>query len=78
MDTMTSRISKIVTGSFIMSLTLFSGGEPMSYEMLYSLIALPIIFSGMYDWRPVEMILAWIARSLHIKPDDITLTPKGV
>lgn len=74
MDMLASRISKIVTGIFLMSLTLTTD-KTMSYEMLYALAALPIIFSGIFNWRPVELLLTWIARSLHIKVSNITSSP---
>ena len=76
MNTMTSRISKILTGSFLIGLTLASAGTDMSYEMLFSLVAIPMIFSGMFDWRPLEYGFAWIARSIPFKVDDVSFTAK--
>ena len=68
MNTITSRVSKILTGSFLIGLTLTSTESSKNYEMLYSLIALPIIFSGMFDWRPIEKGMQWLAN--YIKPQD--------
>ena len=75
MDMLASRLSKIATGSFLISLTLTAGDKEMSYEMLYSLVALPIIFSGIFNWQPFELLMGLIARSLPGKASDITLTP---
>lgn len=75
MDILASRISKIVAGSFLISLTLTDSEKPMNYEMIYSLVALPIIFSGLFNWRPVEIVLRWIAKILNIDTSKLISNP---
>lgn len=78
MDTMTSRVAKIITGSFLIWLTMSSASHIMGYEMLYALAALPIIFSGIFDWRPVEWAVFWIARSISLKESGYIHTARSV
>lgn len=66
MNTTTSRVSKILTGLFLIGLTLTSTENGIPYAMLFSLIALPIVFSGMFDWRPIEKGIYRFAN--YIKP----------
>lgn len=75
MDILASRISKFIAGSFLLSLTLTDSEKPMDYEMLYSLVALPIIFSGLFNWRPVEITLSWIAKILKIDTSKLVSNP---
>lgn len=77
MDTMTSRVAKIITGSFLIWLTMHSASHIMSYEMLYALVALPIIFSGMFNWRPVEWLVYMVARSISLKESGYMTTIRG-
>ena len=75
MDILASRISKIIAGSFLIGLTLTDAEKPMDYEMLYSLVGIPVIFSGIFNWRPAEIVLTWIAKTLNIDTSKLVSNP---
>jgi len=66
MNNLNSRIVKIVIGSMLIGVTLFTGGTPAGTTPVLSLIAIPFIVSGIMNWKPAE----WCARKLvgFIKP----------
>ena len=77
METISSRIAKILAGSCLIVVPLTVDSATLGYGVLLPLLAVPLVFSGMFDWRPLEFILAWCVRMLRLTPDDIKFTPKG-
>lgn len=66
MNNVNSRIVKILTGSTLIGVTLFTGGTQTGTTPILALIAIPFIVSGIMNWKPAE----WCARKLagFIKP----------
>lgn len=61
------RFLKIATGSTLIGFTLMSGYGYGEVNPILCLIAIPVIISGIADWRPLEWCatkLADIAKSL--------------
>lgn len=55
---------KMLFGLVLIGVTLTSENIEGSNAALYSLVAIPFIFSGLFDWRPLEMILKRLSKSL--------------
>jgi len=70
------RIIELITGSLLIAITLiFSAHYENQALLILPLIALPIIFLGMFDWHPVKILglkLAGIGKyfdlATYIKP----------
>jgi hypothetical protein len=64
------RIIELVTGSLLIAVTLvFSGHFESQLLLLLPLIALPIIFSGMFDWHPAKkfgLLLTGISKQFNL------------
>ncbi|WP_455223017.1 hypothetical protein [Kaarinaea lacus] len=64
------RIIELITGSLLIAVTLiFSAHYENQTLLLLPLIALPIIFSGMFDWHPAKVLalkLAGISRYFNL------------
>ena len=74
METITSRVTKVLTGACLIVVPLTIDSASLGYGILLPLVALPVIFSGMFDWRPAEFALAWMARTVKLPPDDVKFT----
>lgn len=55
MDINYSRYFKVLSGVVLIGVTMTSDNNTDSGDSIYSLVAIPIIFSGIFDWRPAEM-----------------------
>jgi hypothetical protein len=77
METITSRVTKVFTGACLIVVPLIVDSASLGYGILLPLMGLPVIFSGMFDWRPAEVTLAWIARTVKLPSDDIKFTPNN-
>lgn len=73
-----SRFSKILFGVFLIGITLSLDTPQMGNAVLLSLIAVPFVFAGLFNWMPLN----WLARKLtdNIKPlaDYIKPSMRGV
>lgn len=61
MTTLIHRSNKIIIGSALI-LAAMQWNSTLTGLAVLSLIAIPIIFSGMYDWRPLEYIISRLAK----------------
>ena len=59
MNNLNSRLVKIVVGSSLIGVTLISSSSSGVIPIL-SLVAIPIVISGIVNWRPIE----WCASKL--------------
>lgn len=73
-----SRFSKILFGVFLIGITLTLDSPEIGNAVLLSLIAVPFVIAGLFNWAP----LVWVTRKLmaYVKPlaDIIKPTMKGV
>ena len=53
-----SRVFKLLSGSLMLLLVLNQGYLDTNSYTVLSLLAVPVIFAGLYDWRPLEF-LSW-------------------
>ena len=77
MEAITSRTFKVIIGACLIVSPLTVDSTTLGYGILLPLVALPIFFSGMFDWRPAEYVMAWLARTVKFTPDDIKFTPNN-
>ena len=66
MKNINSRLFKILLGTSLIGATLLSGSNQTGTTPILSLVAIPIVISGIANWRPLE----WCARKLveYMKP----------
>jgi len=75
--TMSSRITKVLTGSCLIVVPLSVDSATLGYGVLLPLFGIPLVFNGMFDWRPMEYVISWVVRMLRLTPDEIKLTPNS-
>lgn len=51
-----SRIFKVLIGSALIGITLTSSHTAGNTVGIYSLVAIPFVLAGLFDWRPLEGI----------------------
>ena len=76
METLSSRIAKVFAGACLIVVPLTVDGAVLGDGVLLPLIAIPLVFAGIFDWRPMELIVSLIARAVvKISPEDVKLMP---
>ena len=68
-----SRVFKILIGSALIGITLTSNHTAGSAIATYSLVAIPFVFAGLFNWRPFESIINLCYRQLTM----LTTTEPG-
>lgn len=76
MDKISSRVAKVLVGACLIVIPLMFDSATLGYGVLLPLIAVPMVFSGMFDWRPMEYAIAWLSKTVKLSPDEIKFTPK--
>jgi len=75
MKSILARINKLVVGTTLILLTMIFGVE-YSSMILLSLLAIPIIVAGMFDWHPSEFVLVKLFEKINKSLKENSTTPK--
>ena len=69
-----SRISKLLFGMFLISITLGAESSQSSSVMLYSLLGIPFVLAGIFNWTP----LVWLVEKTveYFKPVFTLIKPR--
>lgn len=72
------RSIEIATGCLLIVATMFLSTDTSSQVthialVLLPLVALPLIFTGLFNWHPAKMLGGWLSR---VRKPAVSLTPR--